>query len=308
MTDIQPVPHHSPFDQIRREDEQGEYWSARELMPLLEYHKWQDFKEAIERAMIDCSKAGRSTQENFTQLRKNSFGTGRPSIDFRLTRYACRLIVMAARTSGDVAAQARTYFSDRVDEAELLDNPDQAYLEWRSRAIRSYIAHGYSVEWAERRVDDITVRNALTHEWSIRGIKEREFPILTDRLHMGSFGITINAHKELKGFEVTYRGKKLVYKGDLPPALTATELALNALAGTVSRELHITHDSHGFDAIKADVDEAGKFVGETRKRLEELTGRPVVSARNMLKEPDGGLWGQLNAAGDEDGQDTEQKV
>ena len=287
----------SPFQSIRHSDENGEYWLARELMPLLEYRKWQDFDEAIQRAIEDCAKSGRRVEEHFevfTETRKNSKAGGRPSKDYRLTRYACRLVVMASRTAGDVAAQARTYFSDRVDEAEILTNPDAAYLAWRERAIRAFIADGYSFEWAERRVDDIVARNALTHEWSIRGIKEKEYPILTNRLHMGSFGLSIDDHKGIKGFAVTYKGKKLVYKGDLPPAMTMTELALNALANTVARDLHIENNSQGFAGIASDVDTAGRIVSDTRKQIEAARGgKPVVSSRNMEKQPDGGLWATL---------------
>jgi hypothetical protein len=289
-----------PFEDIRHEDEQGEYWMARELMPLLEYHKWQDFKEAIDRAIADCAKSQRSVEDNFTQSRKNSEGAGRPSIDYRLTRYACRLIVMAARTSGQTAALARTYFSDRVDEAELLADPDAAIMEFRRRAILALVAAGYSPEWAERRVDDITARNELTHEWVVRGIQQEEIPILTNELHMGAFGLSIAEHKGIKGFPVTYKGKKVVYKGDLPPAMTATELALNALASTVSRELHVTNDSQGYADIHRDVQTAGEIVGHTREEIERATGHSVVSPRNMLKEPDGGLWGQLPSSGEED--------
>ena len=167
----------SPFEAIRHTNESGDYWTARELMPLLEYSTWQKFEEAIQRAMTDCAKAGRDVEENFNPKVKNpGKSAGRPGKDYRLTRYACRLIAMTAQTSGSVAAQARTYFSDRVDDAEQLFDPELTFREWRRRAILSYMAHGYSAEWAERRVDDIAARNALTHEWKIRGIAHRYSP------------------------------------------------------------------------------------------------------------------------------------
>jgi hypothetical protein len=107
---------------------------------------------------------------------------------------------------------------------------------------------------------------------------------------MGAFGLKIADHKARKEFEVTYCGKKPIYNRDLPPAMTATELALNALASTVARELHVSNDSHGFPEISTEVDVAGKIVGDTRRQIEAATGRPVVSARNLLRDPDGGLW------------------
>ncbi len=120
----QPHPKRiSPFETIRRQDEQGEdYWLARDLMPLLGYQKWQDFNETIERAIEDCKKSDRNVEDNFTRSRKNpATSGGRPGIDYRLTRYACRLVVMAARTQDAIAAHARTYFSDQVEAAEQMD-------------------------------------------------------------------------------------------------------------------------------------------------------------------------------------------
>lgn len=36
------IPHTSPFDGIRHEDEDGkEFWSARELYKLLGYTRWE---------------------------------------------------------------------------------------------------------------------------------------------------------------------------------------------------------------------------------------------------------------------------
>jgi hypothetical protein len=299
MDDMTPAST-SPFEAIRHTDEAGNYWTARELMPLLEYSTWQKFEEALQRAMTDCAKAGRAVEDNFTPEVRVSGKRGPRQKDYRLTRYACRLITMTAQTAGDVAAQARTYFSDRVDDAEHLLDPELAFHEWRRRAIASYVAYGYSPEWAERRVDDIAARNALTHEWSIRGIADNEYPILTDQLHMGAFGLTIADHKALKEFAVTYRGRKPIYKGDLPPAMTATELALNALASTVARELHVSNDSQGFTQIASDVDTAGRIVGDTRRQIEAATGRPVVSPRNLLREPDGGLWALAEPHNDPD--------
>jgi DNA-damage-inducible protein D len=42
----------TPFDSIRHLDEQGEYWLARELMPLLAYAQWRQFEDVIEKSKI----------------------------------------------------------------------------------------------------------------------------------------------------------------------------------------------------------------------------------------------------------------
>ena len=111
----------SPFETIRHTDDQGsDYWLARELQPLLGYSNWQDFATAIDRAREDCEKSGRNVGSNFREPPKKS-GRGRPGKEYILTRYACRLVVMAARTPDAIAAHARTYFSDQVEAAETLD-------------------------------------------------------------------------------------------------------------------------------------------------------------------------------------------
>jgi hypothetical protein len=298
MSNLPTQPSQSPFEAIKQVDEHGdEYWSARALMKLLKYTRWDDFLVPIEHAKEDCENSGRIVEEHFHVLRnipQNPSG-GRPGADYRLTAYACRLIAMAARPRDpEVTSQARTYFSDKVEQAEQ-EVTEAEYLEWRRRFILSAIAHGHSQEWAENRLDKISARKAVVGEWVVRDITEDEIPILTDRLHMGAFGLSIADHKALKGFPVTYKGKRAIYKGDLPPAMTATELAISTLADNVARALHIEHDSHGFGAIAHDVDVAGDIASQTRKQLENATKKPVVSPRNMLHERDGGLWGQLPA-------------
>src|SRR5882724_1943277 len=54
--DLIPAPRKSQentsFDDLRRVNENGEYWSARDLMPHYSYSTWQKFKSLIERAML----------------------------------------------------------------------------------------------------------------------------------------------------------------------------------------------------------------------------------------------------------------
>ena len=50
------------FEDIKRIRPDGsEYWAARELAPVLDYAKWENFYKVIKRAMIACENSGRST-------------------------------------------------------------------------------------------------------------------------------------------------------------------------------------------------------------------------------------------------------
>ncbi len=66
------IPHTSPFDGIRHEDELGkEYWSARELYKMLGYSTWQRFQNAIEQAKIACEQSGQAIEDHFTLMLKS---------------------------------------------------------------------------------------------------------------------------------------------------------------------------------------------------------------------------------------------
>jgi DNA-damage-inducible protein D len=179
------------------------------------------------------------------------------------------------------------------DRLEELGDPELGYQEWRRRAINSYMAQGYTREWAEVRVDTITTRNDLTEEWSVRGIDEKEFAILTDRLHMGIFGLSVQQHMGLKDYPVTRKGRRVVYTGDLRAGMTASELVLTQIGQMLARAQHIDNDSHGLAQITRDIDVAGKAAQAARAALIAQTGQPIPSPVNAIPGSDGGLWGQL---------------
>lgn len=111
--------------------------------------------------------------------------------------------------------------SDRIDEA---GDPETAYVEWRKRAILSYQAEGYSEDWAKTRVDNIVSRNDLTGEWTLRGITSEEIPVLTNELHMGTFGVSVQDHMGVKNLAVVRVKGKTRHKGSLQGSMTKMEL------------------------------------------------------------------------------------
>lgn len=85
--------------------------------------------------------------------------------------------------------------SDRLDEIE-----DPELAAQRTREL--YKLKGYSVDWIEKRMRSIAIREELTEEWKNRGVKEQiEYSILTAEISKATFGVTPSEYKKLKGLK-----------------------------------------------------------------------------------------------------------
>jgi DNA-damage-inducible protein D len=116
----------SPFDVIRHEDEEtgGEYWSARELGPLLGYSGWQRFSAVIAKATTACEQSGHTVSDHFNaRVKMVALGSGaqRAVEDVHLSRYACYLVVMNGDADKPIIAAGQTYFAEQTRRQELLD-------------------------------------------------------------------------------------------------------------------------------------------------------------------------------------------
>ena len=111
------------FESIKYFDEYGnEYWYARELMVVLEYKRWDKFNNVINNAKIACEKSNNLINDHFSQVGKMvSIGSGakRKQIDFKLSRYACYLIVQNADPKKKNVALGQTYFAVQTRKQEL---------------------------------------------------------------------------------------------------------------------------------------------------------------------------------------------
>lgn len=110
----------SPFDAIKRTRPDGsEYWSARDLMPMLGYVEWRKFDGAIERAMIAAEVQGHDLSSNFVATAKVSSAPGPKQKDYELSRFACYLVAMNGDPRKPEIAAAMGYFAVKTREAEV---------------------------------------------------------------------------------------------------------------------------------------------------------------------------------------------
>ena len=135
------------FDSIRQFNVYGqEYWSARDLMPLLGYGKnWRNFLTAIEKASDACRTNGQVVTDHFVaSIKLVSIGSGaeRETDDYLLSRLACYLIVMNGNPRKPEIALAQNYFaiSTRANEIHLLRKEQEERLAARLKVSDSYKA------------------------------------------------------------------------------------------------------------------------------------------------------------------------
>jgi DNA-damage-inducible protein D len=197
------------FEDIKRVRPDGsEYWAARELAPVLDYAKWENFYKVIKRAMIACENSGRSTLECFPEVRKTSpmpNGGVKDILDYELSRYACYLIVQNGDPRKEVIALGQTYFAIQTYRQEVADRFNQLDEDSRRLVVRGDIK-----QWNQLLAE--TARNAGV-------ITAEEFAIFQNAGYMGLYGgMTVDDIHRRKGLAI---GQKILdYMG-------STELIAN---------------------------------------------------------------------------------
>lgn len=113
------------FERIKHTNEYDkEYWYARELQVVLEYKRWDKFCNVIENAKIACGKSNYGVTDHFAQVGKMvkiGSRTSRNIMDYKLSRYACYLIVQNAVSRKQVVALGQTYFAVQTRKQELTE-------------------------------------------------------------------------------------------------------------------------------------------------------------------------------------------
>ncbi len=128
------------FEDIKHIDENGnEYWFARELMPLLEYSKWENFDNVIQKAVIAYKNSNNDDLYWLPEFRKPiKTGKGKEEFvkDYKLSRYICYLIVQNANSKKRMVALGQTYFAIQTRKQELSEKEYNNLTEDGKRLYR----------------------------------------------------------------------------------------------------------------------------------------------------------------------------
>lgn len=141
------------------------------------------------------------------------------------------------------------------------------------RALDSYARKGYSREWINQRLQAIQVRKELTDTWQDHGVKAgNEYAILTNEISKAWSGMTTREYKDFKGLK----------KENLRDNMSTTELILNMLAETATKDIAEATNPQGLDENKQVAQDGGSIAGDARKSIEARTGKPVITSKNAI--------------------------
>ena len=156
---------------------------------------------------------------------------------------------------------------ERIEETI---DPEQAI----DRALETYQRKGYSPDWIHQRILAIRVRNELTAEWQARGVEQgREYAILTDEITRAWSGMTTKQYKQLKGLK----------KQNLRDNMSTTEIILNMLAETSTKDISQKEQPEGFEESRQVAKRGGRVAHIARQALEAETGEPVITSQNAAQ-------------------------
>ncbi|RII26910.1 MAG: DNA damage-inducible protein D [Geobacter sp.] len=240
-----PVRGNVSFEELKKVNEHGaEFWSARELQPLLGYSQWRRFDDAIKRAMISCRQSGNNPDYHFAGAGKMvelGSQSNREVEDYHLSRFACYLIAQNGDPRKPEIAEAQKYFAIQARRQEMSDAlaADQERLEIRKQTSEEF--------------------KALSGAAREAGVQDRMFGVFHDAGYKGLYGGL--------GNEAIKQRKGIPKKDNLMDRMDTTELAANQFRMTQARDKLVRDRVSDQQAAIRTHASVGKEVREAIKRI-----------------------------------------
>jgi len=233
------------FEDLKKvNDYDAEYWSARDLQPLLGYSQWRRFENAIKKAITSCEQSGNEPSHHFASAGKPIPG-GKGAVqvvpDFHLSRFACYLIAQNGDPRKPQIANAQKYFAIQTRRQEL---SDQAAADLERLELRKQTS------------EEFKALSGAAHE---AGVQSRMFGIFHDAGYKGLYGGL--------GVDAIKARKRIPEKEQLMDRMGTTELAANQFRMTQARDKLARQEVHNQEQAIQTHKQVGQEVREAIKRI-----------------------------------------
>ncbi|MFJ5625462.1 DNA damage-inducible protein D [Peribacillus loiseleuriae] len=249
------------FEEIKRFDEEEEYWSSREFAKVLEYAEYRNFLPVIEKAKKACEKSGQIVEEHFVDFHEmiNLGKSAKREVEsIKLTRYACYLIIQNADPAKETVAYGQTYFAIQTRKQELYE---QASEDEKRLMLRNEMKKH---------------NTALAEAASNAGVvTPKEFAIFQNHGYKGLYGGMVKTD--------IHRNKGLKKSQQILDHMGSTELAANLFRATQTEEKLKRDNIQGQGKANNTHYEVGKKVRETIKDLGGTMPEDLPVAESIKK-------------------------
>ena len=251
------------------EDEEKWYFSIVDVVSILsDSENPQVYWRVLKKRLL---KEGNETVTNCNALKMVANDGKMRLTDVADTQQLLRLIQsVPSKKAEPFKVWLAQVGSDRLDE---MQDPELSI----NKAMQDYLNLGYSENWINQRLKSIEIRKELTDEWKRLGMKEgQQFAVLTDIITEGWSDKNTKEYKKHKGLK----------KENLRDNMTNTELILNMLAESSTKDISQAVNPETFDENKKVAKQGGNVAKVARLELESKTGKKVVSdlsAKKMLE-------------------------
>ena len=233
------------FENLRKLNEHGaEYWSARDIQPLLGYTQWRRFEDAIKRAVTSCKQSGNEPTYHFADAGKPIEG-GKGAVqvvtDYHLSRFACYLIAQNGDPRKPEIANAQKYFAVQARRQEVSD------------------AIAADIERLELRKQTAEEFKALSGAARESGVHDKMFGVFHDAGYKGMYGGM--------GRDAIKQFKRIPEKENLMDRMDTTELAANQFRMTQTRDKLAKDKVKDQQAAIRTHENVGKEVRDAIKRI-----------------------------------------
>ena len=255
------------FESIKHIDEFGsEYWGARELQKALDYTQWRNFELVINKAKKACINSNYQANDHFADISKivKAGAVNKTIKDYKLSRYACYLIVQNSDPRKEIIALGQTYFAIQTRKQELIEKDYDLLTEDEKRLYQR----------------SLTKKGNLALNQVVKNVGVKNF----DKSHNAGYKGLYNGETA----DDIAKRKHLRYREDILDNMDSTELSANLFRITQTQEKILNENINGENSANEAHNMIGKnirkFIKENGGTMPEELPTPDKSLKRMEKE------------------------